>query len=383
MKHSYLKKQLTELSQALIAGSQIDLNKLLEVYDPQFDHHYYHLHITDENIAPVILQILNRAGISERQQKRFHDAPITVRDFLNELACLTEDKEDIHKKISKFGSLIDQKYYLDRLCIGGSIFLVGTLGISTLSKHFNWSDLLNIISTSLFFPVLGFVYTLIGSAYQLYQNIDKSQHFWRNFTENLFLLTSTSLNIVAYILIMSTATVFSPHISGLFITAACIDALKEIVTLIRFLREHKDKAQDTTSEHLQVRSSVEFSKHRNRLILDIGFSLMMVGIICCWNLMPAGLLLSIAAASAIVTLALLNKLLNFLNDRWAKLELYHGFDILEGQEGLKVDCIEDDKPQAGVLAKIGLFQTQPSEADEEEPLLASDDEGLLRNGQPA
>ncbi|KTD21853.1 Uncharacterised protein [Legionella londiniensis] len=254
----------------------------------------------DEQIQGCVEEILRSLGVPPYLWGRYIGASITVYDFLLELKQLPLQK---HEQIVHFISQIESKNKtLDRKIFFGSAFFVGLLWfLLPLLSEGGISILQGIVAATLFFPVVGILYTIGVGAYSFYQGLITPEiPLWKRFRDNFFLLAHSALNLAAYGILITAAATMTPVAACLFILAASVNIVKEAISLIEILIKFKnieniDEHDDLISCQKKTRLIFEFRKRRNHVLVELGAAVVVAGIIAAWCFMPASLLISIGA----------------------------------------------------------------------------------------
>ena len=312
----------------------VNFQKGMEDIDPALFKDYV---ISDEKINTLILDILINLKIPKKQWGRYIGAQLSVYDFLLELRDYNKAE---NSKVTDFIDFIDEQAIFSwKKTIIGSLLLVifAESGLAVFATKGVITTIQSLMAGTLFVPVVGAIYTTVVAVYSIYENLtDKKTPLLHKIHDNLFLLAGTGLKFAAYGLLITAAatTAVLPLAAGLFVAAAAVFAIKEIVGLVRMKiqENHTIKIPENASlrEHQQqARQELEYIKARNDRVIKIAPAVLYVGLIAVSSFVPGGIFVTAAVFLAMAVAYIIEKkAINYNNSVISK-QLEHRFETLE------------------------------------------------------
>lgn len=333
-----INKTLRFFNDYLKGNNKVTLATYLKhVYGRQFadiynDFHTININDNDE-IYDQIQEILKNSNIEEKKQQRFQRANITLYEFLIELQQISYERNG---QVNEFVRLIKESDTTkETIASLASVGAIVTLSLSPIAI-LNLNVVQSLVNATLFFPVVGLVYTIGVGLYSIYQGLrDKKTQVMQRFTDNFFLFASAALNVAAYSVLIAAAVSVNPIAAILFVAASAVNVVKESFNLIKltfFDKKKEINADDSLASKVQhARLECESQKTKNNLLIELGAATAMLGVIAAWSFIPGGIFLSIASVAAIGLVFLGKKLLSSYNEKRSTTQLENTIDLLEAQ----------------------------------------------------
>ncbi|MCP0913005.1 MULTISPECIES: hypothetical protein [Legionella] len=330
-------------------------------------------------------RVLSSLGVSRLYWGRFLNTPIKVYDFLVELSELIEDHPQ-NAAIQELLYRVDEGDIGKKIKIGTGVVLA-VLGFSALSPFLlsGFTAIQQLLIMGVFFPSAGILYTLASGSYLFFQSLFNPKLSARDFfQDNFFLFVSSVVNIAAYGIVIGTAATLSPVTSFLFILSSLIRVLKEIVSAVQFLREWKknndiSEMDPLASQQQGIRLAYEYTKHRNKIIINLVTAIAATGVVATWCFIPAGILPGLLGLMALGLVYLASSVAQTLQENLMRDKLEQQFTTLESQfpepnlehelkdEAVDLPHLQEFKPtipgiiHANKANKIGFFFKKSAE----------------------
>ncbi|KTD37801.1 hypothetical protein [Legionella oakridgensis] len=307
----------------------------------------------NKDIQVCVQQLLMALDIPSSKWGRYLNAPLTVYDFLQELQELTRHE---HEEINEFIKLITEKgrNKKRKILIGGSLLLFALSFLPPFLVTGGLTALQSLLAASLFFPVIGLIYTVGIGIYSFYQSFSEPNvSLSHRFRENFSLLASSALNLAAYGVLIAAATTMNPIAAALFVAASLVSVFNEVFHLVLIWNENRKSGPITEQDSLEVRQEKtrianEYARCRNNVVIALGASIVLAGIITVWSFVPGGIFVSIGILAAIAVVYGLKKLCSFYNDKRMKAHLVQEFEALEYAEEEKARLRAEILPEMEV-----------------------------------
>ncbi|KTC84513.1 hypothetical protein [Legionella brunensis] len=266
-----------------------------------------------------------------------------------------------HPQISYLLEIIDKKTAPSKLklLIGGSSVVVLLLSLLTLPYFAPLVESIDGLLTSVIgLPILGLGYTVLRTFFYFYQNhVDAKKTLIERMRDNAFLIANTLLNIAAYSFWIQAAAPMTPLVAGLFVIASAVDVVKEIVSLvhdhIRF-RHHSiiDASSPLLAQQAYIRQLYGFSRHKNALFINLGTSIILLGIMAAWCFVPGGLVVTLCSLAAIMLVSGLKHWLVKFNEEKTRSQLQTALREKE------IEYQRSHEPQLEVSQALSQLVTQ-------------------------
>lgn len=328
----------------LESGADSTLKTRMQYYKKkraQFKQDFHTITINDPSVQDDIQRILTRITIPESKKGRFHNASLTVYEFLKEIRELKKAK---NPKINFFLKLIDQYDQATNRLLN-ILMVIGIVSVGILPNFLifgGFTMLQRSLALTFFIPLVSIVFTLGVASYSLYQRMIKKTHqpVYKQFIDNFFLLAQTALKIIAYGVLLAAATTMTPVAAILLVVASAVDVFKSLVDLGHVLVKEKKQGPIHVSDTLiikqqKTRDANFYAKTRNALIIEVGNTVLMAGIVAVWSFVPGGFLVSVLAVSAIALVFLMAKLASSYNDKRMDRKLTEAFEQVEEAHGVQ------------------------------------------------
>ncbi len=242
--------------------------------------------------------IVAAVAVSPPQSLRFKSAPLTIKQFLDELHALKPDNAAINLQLTLINQRqqgLRRKWWL----LGAVSSLMLCIPVSVLVQIMPFMDaLLGILSL---IPVFGAAFTVGLAGYSVYQFL-RNPHisFAQRFFDNTFFLLSKALQLVGYSLLIAGMLSSSYLVAGLFVGAELVLLAKEAINLFDLYQKKQHlQAKDLDQKPLLIRAEHDFSKERNKIVIDILVSLALaatIGVMCFFT---GGMIIPVACLVAI------------------------------------------------------------------------------------
>ncbi|KTD18307.1 APC family permease [Legionella jordanis] len=262
---------------------------------------YHHIIILkNPELERKTKDILRNLNIPEAQWQQY--LSLSMYKLLQKL------NREGHPQIDYILELIKRKTWKRFLpwllaAIGGIIVLAALLFSPPLAPLLQWLE--EILTSVIGLPVLGFSFTVLSTVFLLVQNqTDSKRKLFKRNQDSIFLLLGAGINCAAYVLWIMIAAPMPPLVAVLSVMASGMDVIKELFNIgqeyFRFHNRLKIHESTKMLEHqAYARHVYGFNKHRNALLINLASSLLLLGIMAAWCFLPPGLILTIAAVSAI------------------------------------------------------------------------------------
>lgn len=221
---------------------------------------------------------------------------LTVYNFLLKLS------QDGYSQIQYILKNLDEKTAIDKFKWLSLASIVALAALSAFfSSPFNGLKLAveNFLATTIGFPIIGFAFTGVIAVLNFYLNAnDHKRALYQRVIDNVFLTIQTALNVSAYILWILAKAPMTPAAGALFVIASAVDVFKELYTLIKGSILHKHQWQSDNpllSNQGNCRYRLDVARHRNALLINLGASCLLLGIMAVWCFVPGGFIVTIGA----------------------------------------------------------------------------------------
>ena len=347
---------------------------------------------TSKALQVALNQLLKSAGVPERELGRYRQAPLSVYELLTELYerpkkdNANNDVAITQAKIKNLIDTLDEKYKkrYEKTFLGA---LLALLGIVATEPFGGISVLQQLLTATLFLPVVQLSIAASLGFYKIYQNIsNKSIPFFDKIRDNFFIMASVALKISAYSLVLAAACTSTPIVSILTVVAQGVSILEESFKLLQLKIQGKKAPERTGKETLEVKQAQtrldsNYEKHKRSLWINLATALMMTAIVAAWCFVPGGIFVAMGAATMMGATYYAQFKANKYNEKITRDDLKDKFDEIEHPE------IAPETSTCMITRAIGLkFDVSNSLINAEtlrSPLIPADEEEHSQSPSPS
>lgn len=330
---------LTCFNTALSTGKSTLIHDHMSCYDGEMaaiNRDFYTTTIdSDDQINELVQAILINLHVHPHQWGRYLGARLTVYDFLVELR---ESNSENNKKLKEFIELIDDKTqmkWLKFIMAGMLALTVIEITLPAIAMSVGLTTVQALLTTALFAPVVGTIYTAAIAIYSLYTSLsDRKISFFQRFQDNFFLLAHLALKFAAYGLLLAAVTTAAPIPAILFVVSAVVSVLKEVVSLVQMMIQDMKKPAipdhaDLGTLQEQARHEFDYKKKRNSVLINMAVAAVYVGLVAAMCFVPGGPFVAIGVLAAMGVVHLAKMWAHKLNETAMRSRMRSEFEEIE------------------------------------------------------